>query len=348
MDEQPAVTPRRRPRLRLFLWGILVVAAAGAAIALSGWWLLVGKYRLSGVEVGEWTPGAPPGTYRIELSFEGRERYYLLHTAPRYGTAPYPLLVALHGGGGRPETMPALTGLLDLADREGFLVALPAGVDGGWNDGRPDSRQPAAGEDVDDVGFIRAVVEDASKRTLVDAGRVFMTGISNGAMMSTRLACEASDVFAGIAPVAGTVAEGFELWCHPTRPVAVIAFLGTADPLIPFEGGEVGSLLLNRGRGRVVSASAFEAFWLQHNGCTGPFPREELFDADQGDGSRAAVEGGDGCADGGAVIVYVLDGGGHTWPGGRQYLSPWLVGHTNRDIVASELMLDFFRDIPPR
>lgn len=340
--------PRHRRWIRIFFVAVLVMAVLGAAIALSGYWILLGRYRLGRVAIDDGSPGAKPGTYRVELPFEGRERYYLLHTAPRRGIAPYPLLVVLHGGGSRPEVMPALTGLLDLADREGFVVALPAGVAGGWNDGRADSRQPAAEQDVDDVGFIRAVVEDASKHALIDSGRVFATGISNGAMMSTRLGCEASDVFAGIAPVAGTVAEGFESWCHPERPMAVIAFLGTDDPAVPFGGGDVQSIFLGPTRGRVAGAGVFEAFWARHNRCGPVIPIEELPDIVADDGSHAALEGFAGCTRGGDVVMYVLDGGGHTWPGGRQYASPWLVGHTNRDVDASALMWEFFKGQPPR
>ncbi|MEZ4553551.1 MAG: hypothetical protein R3B59_06550 [Dehalococcoidia bacterium] len=167
-------------------------------------------------------------------------------------------------------------------------------------------------------------------------------------MMSTRLACDASDVFVAIAPVAGTAAEGFESWCRPEHPVAVMAFLGTADPLVPFEGGDIETIFIGRSRGRIVGASAFEAFWSQHNRCGTPVPREELPDLDGGDGSRASVERFEDCAPGGETRVHVLDGGGHTWPGGGQYASPWLVGHTNRDVDASELMLEFFRAQPRR
>jgi len=348
MTAAPAPPPPRRRRwIRVFFLSFVAAALLGATIAGSGWWLLLGRYRLPSIEAGEWSPGAPPGTYRIELPFEGRDRTYLLHTAPRPSSAPAPLIVVLHGGGSRPEAMPALTGLLEVADREGFVVVLPAGVEGGWNDGRTGTGQPAQEQGVDDVGFIRAVVEDASKRASVDPRRVFATGISNGAMMSTRLACEASDVFAGIAPVAGTAAEGFESWCRPPHPVAVMAFFGTADPLVPFEGGAVDAIFLGRSRGRVVSASAFEAFWAQHDGCQGS-PREELPDRNKGDDSRASLEPFEGCVSGGEMAVYVLDGGGHTWPGGKQYASPWLVGHTNRDIDASELMIGFFRTLPQR
>jgi polyhydroxybutyrate depolymerase len=242
--------------------------------------------------------------------------------------------------------MDDLTGLTALADREGFLVAFPDAVDKNWNDGRPDVDTTAVEQGVDDVGFLRALVDDVASRLPLDERRVYATGISNGAFMSTRLACEGADWIAAVAPVVGTAPRDFESWCAPARPVAVIAFLGEDDPLVPYEGGKITGPFGFGNRGRVVSAASLEAFWADHNGCGAGPTEAALPDLETGDGSSVVRRSFAECDAGADVVFYHLDGGGHTWPGGKQYLAPLLVGKTNRDIAATELIWQFFAAHP--
>ena len=304
---------------------------------------VVGRHRLEEIEVTKGPVSTAPATYRVAIEHGEREREYLVHVPPAAEQgAPLPLVIALHGGGGKAETMDDLSKITPIADREGFLVAFPQGVSKSWNDGRKGTGSTAEKENVDDVGFIRAVVEDVAAKLALDRRRVYATGISNGAMMSSRLACEAADVVAAVAPVAGTVAEAFETWCRPGRPVAVIAFLSTKDPLVPFGGGQIEAFLPFLKRGRVVSADAFAAFWAANNGCQGERQITELPDRVQSDKSRVVLHEFGGCEGGATVALYVVEGGGHTWPGGQQYMTRWLVGRTNRDVSASELIWRFF------
>ena len=201
---------------------------------------------------------APPGDYRIMLDIGGRPRDYVLHVPADLPAGPRPLVLELHGGGGTADNVERLTGLQVETDPRGWLVARPNGVDRQWNDGRPEVR---AG--IDDVAFLSAVIDDVAGRTPVDPDRVYATGISNGALMSGRLACELSDRIAAIGQVAGTQGVEAAAGCHPSRPVSVMVISGTADPLVPFGGGPIGPVLgFGRRRGTVVGAEAHVASWV--------------------------------------------------------------------------------------
>jgi len=326
---------------------VLAALAALAAVAIVAGvlavYLLVWRYRLDAVDVREGPVAFEPGTYRAVMEHGGRVRTYLVHVPP--GTdpaAPVPLLILLHGGGSNGRVMDDLTGINAIADRERFLVAFPQGVERNWNDGRPDSGSAAAKQGVDDVGFIVALIDDLAGRLPVDKRRVYAAGISNGAIMSNRLACEASDRVAAVGLVAGTAPAGFEAWCAPARAVLLIAFLGRDDPLVPFRGGEISTMLGFGSRGKVVSAAELEAFWSEKDGC-GPPNEAPVADVRRDDGSHAVRREWTACRDGSAVVAYEIEGGGHTWPGGKQYLSPLLVGKTNQDLDASELLWEFLR-----
>jgi polyhydroxybutyrate depolymerase len=330
-------------KVLLFAGGGLLVLLGVVAVAA----IVLGRGRLHSFDV---TPGpveAAAGTYEVKLEHDGRLRVYFVHVPPAISAGePLALVLALHGGGGRAQQMNDLTHFNGVADREGFLVAYPQGVSKNWNDGRPDSGSKAQKEYVDDVGFILAVIEDAATRLRVDRRRVYATGISNGAIMSNRLACEAPDAIAAVALVVGTAPAGFESACSPARPVPLLAFLSENDPLVPYEGGEITALFKIVKRGKVVSAVDLESFWASNNGCSGGITAEDLPDVITADDSTVKRVGYVRCDAGADVVFYNLHGSGHTWPGGKQYLSPWLVGTTNRDIDATELIWQFFAAHP--
>lgn len=139
-----------------------------------------------------------PGT----IIHNGLKRTYWLHIPPpQFAGQLLPLVFALHGGGGSGRKMAGFTGFNRLADREGFMVAYPDGVEKHWNDGRDLARYRAQRENIDDVGFIAHLMDTLEKDYPVDPGRIYVTGASNGALMSYRLACELTDRIAAIAPV---------------------------------------------------------------------------------------------------------------------------------------------------
>ncbi|WP_084253670.1 alpha/beta hydrolase family esterase, partial [Mycobacterium avium] len=202
-----------------------------------------------------------------------------------------------------------------------------------WADGRGAS--PADRHHVDDVAFLVGLVTKLQNDYRVAPGHVFVTGMSNGGFMSNRLACDRADVFAAVAPVAGTLGVGVA--CNPSRPVSVWAAHGTADPLVPFKGGAV------RGRGglsHAVSAEAMVDKWRKVDGCQGDPSMELLPDAR--DGTVVHRFDSTSCAASTEVVFYRIDKGGHTWPGGKQYLPAAVIGPTTHTLDGSEAIAEFF------
>jgi polyhydroxybutyrate depolymerase len=267
-----------------------------------------------------------PGTFRSG----GMDRTYTLHVPPG---DPVGLVLSLHGGGGTGTGQRSLTDFDAVADANNLLVVYPDGYDKSWADGRGAS--PADRHHVDDVGFLVALAGKLQSDYNVAPGHVFATGMSNGGFMTNRLACDRADVFAAIAPVAGTLSA--TVVCNPLRPVSVLAAHGTADPLVPFNGGDV------RGRGGVshsISANAMVGKWRSADGCQGG-PSEQVLPG-LGDGTAVHRFDSTACAAATEVLFYRIDNGGHTWPGGKQYLPQAVIGRTSRVLNASEVIAKFF------
>jgi polyhydroxybutyrate depolymerase len=274
----------------------------------------------------------PEGTRRA-LRAGSVERTYLLHrpeSSPSHRALP--LLLVFHGAGGQGAGMARHTGLATLAVARGYAVVHPDGLRRRWNDGRGHATQ-------DDVGFVRVLLDSLGRELPVDARRVYAAGISNGAGFAYRLACDLPGTFAAIAAVAGAPAAVLEERCAATRPVSLIAFQGTRDPLMPYEGGDVALR-----RGRVLSATRSAGLFAEVDACT-PAPVETAEPDLVADGTRVRRSTYDGCHEERSVVLYTIEGGGHTWPGGPPVGRR--VGRVSRDIDASRIMLDFFDRHPP-
>jgi polyhydroxybutyrate depolymerase len=254
---------------------------------------------------------------------------------------PLAVIFVLHGGGGSGSSMELLTAhrFNRIADRDGAIVVYPDGVERHWNDGRelPDV---AAGENVDDVGFIRALIEDLAREHAIDRGRIFATGISNGGFMSFRLACDAADTFAAVAPVTAALSEQLGPRCQPVRPIAVAILNGTEDPLVPWLGGPVRVFGTTRG----VAWSTTRTFdrWLELDQCRERAVDQRL-DKDADDKTALVIHYGRSCRDGVEVRLYEIQGGGHTWPSGARYAGNWLVGRVSRELDATEEIWKFMQ-----
>lgn len=233
--------------------------------------------------------------------------------------------------------MRRLTNLDARADAAGWLVAYPDAIDGHWNDGRDGPAGAAGDEGVDDVGFAVALVDHLVDVAGADRRRVYATGMSNGAMLCHRLAAERPDVVAAIAAVAGTMPER-QLATEGAGPVAVLVVHGTADPIVPWAGGPVSG---SPSTGRVASVEDTAGWWRRADG-TGSSPTAEE-PAGPGPEDPTSVRlttwSGPGGAD---VALLAVDGGGHTWPGGLQYMSQRVIGRTTTHVHASDLVVRFF------
>ncbi|HKT58985.1 MAG TPA: PHB depolymerase family esterase [Gemmatimonadales bacterium] len=270
---------------------------------------------------------APAGEPRT-LLVNGEARRYYLHLPPGWRPdRPSALVLVFHAGGGRARDIAPHTGFSNLADREGFVVVYPQGLRGRWNDGRG-----FATATHDDVGFVRALLDTLGRGLAIDPRRVYATGISNGAMFAYRLACELPGTFAAVAPVAGALPAELVTVCNHVAPVSVLAFQGTADPLMPYLGG-------GAGQRRVLSAERSVGFWATLAGCTGtPLATDEPDRV--ADGTRVRHTTYLGCREGRGVELYTIEGGGHTWPGGPE--AGRRVGRVSRELDASELIWRFF------
>jgi len=273
-----------------------------------------------------------------QLESGGRLRTYAVHVPGRAAPpAGFPLVLAFHGGGMQGEGMRRLSRLDAVADARGFIVVYPDGVDRHWNDGRSTIRNPQ-----DDVAFIAALLDRLAQGRQVDRQRIYATGLSNGALFAQRLACDLSARIAAIAPVAGTLPADLAPACKPVRPVAVLQVAGTADPIMPFEGGKVADFGGRGEGGEVLAAAASAAFWARANGCGALGAQQPMAPIAPLDRTRVLKASYAGCPAGAAVTLVTIAGGGHAWPGGPQYARPIVIGQASRQLDASAAIADFF------
>lgn len=259
-----------------------------------------------------------------------------------------PVVIALHGRGSSSMGMVILTrrGFEKLAEREKFIVVYPDGIGMSWNDGRVDeeANDRAFRDEIDDVGFISALIDHMIGKYNADPSRIFVTGISNGAIMAYRLACELSDKITAIAPVDGNIPEMLYPGCSPSCPVSVLAINNVDDPLVPFDGGEIYVRRRKVKLGKILSTEKSIEFWVSRNKCVvSPVVTEEE-DRDPRDGTRVIRKYYGNGIGGTDVVLYEIKGGGHTWPGGIQYKPEAVIGKTSRDIDASEVIWSFFKN----
>lgn len=279
-----------------------------------------------------------PGDATRKIIVGELERTYLVHVPPDYdGKKPTPVVLAFHGGGSNPAQMVHFSGLSDKADQAGFIVVYPAGSGRvaealTWNAGNCCGY--AQRQNIDDIGFVAALLDDLARVANVDSKRIYATGMSNGALMSYLIADKLALRISAIAPVAGPM--GSEK-CQPARPVPVIHFHGTDDAFAPYVGG-VGRSSITRTN--FYSVNHTIAAWVAANGC-GTKPNEEALPDVAKDGMHVTRKTYSKGRDGAEVILYTIHGGGHTWPG-RQPKLKWL-GPSTQDISANDLMWEFFQ-----
>ena len=285
---------------------------------------------------------------RSSFISDSLKRTYNIHFPISYDkSVKLPLVIALHGRGGKGKSMILITrkGFNTLADKEGFIMVYPDGIERNWNDGRMDeeANDRAHKENIDDVGFISSLIDSMIKQYGANPKQVYITGISNGAIMAYRLACELSHKIAAISPVAGNIPYLLVHECSPIRHVSVLAINNVNDPLVPYEGGNIYTGVRKLNLGKVISTDETIGFWVNRNQCSAlPVVTEEP-DRSPKDGTSVMSKKYTNDIDGTEVILYTVFGGGHTWPGGFQYLPRRIIGKTSRDINANEIIWSFFK-----
>ncbi len=313
------------------------------------------------------------GPFDGRFQVPGVERSFLIHLPPpRDDGAALPLVIALHGGGGNATsafTLACPNGdtsddrcLSKLADREGFVVVAPEGTPARvlsnhrtWNAGGGDSEHRcvsgrACADNVDDVAFFDALLAEVQRGVKIDARRIFVTGMSNGAAMAHRLACERSKVVAAIGPVGGGNQVQTVQGCTPERAVPVLAIHGTQDPCWHFGAKDpMGKCEARLGSLPHFSIEQTLESWRVRNGCNAVASETEVKDQDgndDDDGLRSVRVSFGGCRGGADVELVRVEGGGHSWPLGNPYLGEGIIGKTTTDFSANELLWSFFAAHP--
>ena len=267
--------------------------------------------------------GASVGLSVNTMTSGGIQRSYRLYVPTSYdGSSPLPLVLNFHGLGGSAKQQEGASHFTDIAEREGFVLVSP--------DGTNQPRRwfiygPLERGYVDDYAFVDDLIDQVSASVCIDPSRIYATGMSNGAALSAQLGCN-DDRIAAVAPVAGAVYS--PLLCGGTKPEPIIAFHGTDDPLVPFNGGTGGRLNATLQPLRQTMHD-----WAVHNSCDLTLQTQRV-------ASDVTLERYTNCDQGADVELYVIEGGGHTWPGSDR--QPRILGNTTQSIDASELIWRFF------
>jgi len=301
--------------IRVILWACLLMLLMPAALLAQDASATCNPAR----------PAAKTGVSILQLDSSGVKRDYLLYVPDSYDpTALTPLVLSFHGRSSNGFEQSVLSQWQQIADKEGFIVAYPTalGTPTQWDTTIPVRRKVTN----TDLVFVNDLIDTLSEQFCIDAARIYANGMSNGGGMSNYLACALSDRIAAIGGVSGAYI-GTERRCDPTRPVPVIAFHGTADNVVTYDGGPSEAFDYP-----FPSVPDWAADWAERNGC------DSTPDEIPATGDVSGVHYIN-CDDNADVIFYTIDGGGHTWPG--SFPLPRF-GKTSQDIDATATMWDFF------
>ncbi len=273
-------------------------------------WRVARAERLAGKEV----PGA------VDLMVGGLDRRYFLLDG-RKGNQPAPLVIALHGGGGNGKTM--IDRWQALARQQGIVIAAPNGIGrserrGTWNASGCCGEAMTRG--VDDVAFVQAVIDDVSRKIAIDPKRIYVTGFSNGGMLTHRVAIALGRRIAAAGVVSGAM---FGNEARPRGPVPMLIIHGESDNVVGFEGGMSETRFVARAQDKpFLPTRASVDFWKRANGCLGASVTVRRGDV--------SVESNTSCRGKADVVFYDLAKGGHEWPSGAT-------------VDATRLLWDFFK-----
>lgn len=266
----------------------------------------------------------------------GLERTYHLHRPPSSADRALPAVIVLHGMGGTSQQMEGYFGLDAVADREGFVAVYPQALGGFWGDVRfPDSPEAAKRKSREDVAFLNVLADELVKKGIADPKRIYLTGVSNGGVMVSTMACLSPRKFAAFAVIVATASVHAREMCHSAKPRPLLVMNGTTDPINFWEAEPAEKI-------GYLGGDDFFTLWSQLNGCWG---REEndLANVDETDNSRVVLVRPRSCPPGGETELYRVNGGGHHPPTLEQRPSGAFRGQRNHDIEAAEVVWSFFK-----
>jgi polyhydroxybutyrate depolymerase len=280
------------------------------------------------------------GEELLKFSHQGVERTAVLHHPATTQGSPHPLVIALHGLSDTGEKFRGWAGLDVVADREGLIADYPSALEGRWSYGRPiaDPMPVVGATTVDDLGFIRLLIDDLVIRKLADPARIYVAGTSRGGLMAYTVACALADQIAAAAPLITGMTDYQREDCSPARPVPIMVIAGTNDPVQAYDGW----LLAN---GRLLSVPETMELWRPLHGCTKQ-DGKLLPHRDNGDRTRVVLIEWSNCRSGAHLRLYRVNDGGHQIPsltGTNNPMSEQRFGFRNRDIEMAEEVWAFFK-----
>ncbi|MBA4375394.1 MAG: hypothetical protein C0401_04370 [Anaerolinea sp.] len=266
------------------------------------------------------------------LISSGEIRSYLLYVPDSYDpNTPTPLVISIHGFAEWPAHQAQISHWNDLADENGFIVVYPSGT-GFPKRWRTMGEAAAPGDSMIEVQFFSDLVDHLEQTYNIDPARIYANGLSNGGGMSYLLACKLADRIAAIGSVAGAYVFPLDQ-CKPSRPVPLIAFHGTSDPVVPFAGGPSRTFDVP-----FPVVTDWIKLWAERNQCAASplvLPVDE-----EVNGFRFV-----NCIQNAEVVFYIIVGGGHAWPGGEP-IPAWIAGYTSQHIDATRVIWEFFKQHP--
>lgn len=278
---------------------------------------------------------------KITITHANVQRTYTVHLPPNYNKQgkPSPMIIAFHGVGGQGDQFAFISDFETSTDKAGFVMVYPDGVNQMWEVGRDQQSRP-----VDDVGFVEKILQKMSMDYKIDSGKIFAVGISNGGLFTFRLACRAQNIFSKIAVVAMNFSEELTEDCQSKKPVSLIQIMGTNDPVIPFYASYT-PVAPDGVSKSLLSAEDTAQFWRKLNMCTNELKLSEI-DQLPSDMTKIRVQIAPTCLGKSSVASYFVEGGGHTWPGGKQYFPEQFIGKVSMEMDASEVITRFFTATP--
>lgn len=287
----------------------------------------------------------PPGPKEVQIGHDNYIRNVTYFIPKRLRKRNRSLILCLHSGGETPENFKRTTRreFNKLSESNNFIVGYPEALNEYWNDAREDSISLSHYDDIDDVGFIEKTIQYAIDTFKIDPERVFVTGLSEGGLMTLRLACEIPKKIRGFATVAASLSLDQLVECNADTTVSLMAITGTRDPISPYEGGQI--MIEDQELGSVLAMEEAINFWKKQNGCDDKSTTKDMANRDTFDETRSEKISYTDCKNGSKIVLIKVNNGGHTWPGGRQYEGQKNIGKTSKDFDATNEIWKFFKGL---